>query len=80
MLFRSLFICDGDAGLKVYNVADKYHIDDNQIASFPNINAYDVIPLGDYLFMIGDDGFYQYDYSDLQNIYQVSFIPVVAED
>jgi hypothetical protein len=26
--------------------------------------------------MIGDDGFYQYDYSNLQNIQQVSFIPV----
>lgn len=75
-----LFICDGDAGLKVYNVADKLHIDDNQIASFSNINTFDVIPVNDYLFMIGDDGFYQYDYSDLQNITQISFIPVVKED
>ena len=71
-----LFICDGDAGLKVYNAADKLHIDDNMIARFPNINTYDVIPVGGYLFMIGDDGFYQYDYSDLQDIRQISFIPV----
>jgi len=75
-----LFVCDGDAGLKIYDVTDKYHIDNNQIANFPNINTYDVIPLNDYLFMIGDDGFYQYDYSDIQNIYQISFIPVVKED
>lgn len=74
-----LFVCDGDAGLKVYNVSDKTQIDDHMIASFPNINAYDVIPLNDYLFAIGDDGFYQYDYSDLQNIRQVSFIPVLEE-
>ena len=40
----------------------------------------DVIPFEDYLFMIGDDGFYQYDYSDLQNIQQISFIPVKKED
>jgi hypothetical protein len=26
--------------------------------------------------MIGDGGFYQYDYSDLQNIHQISLIPV----
>ncbi len=71
-----LFVCDGDAGLKVYNAADKLHIDDNMIARFPNINTYDVIPVGGYLFMIGDDGFYQYDYSDLQDIRQISFIPV----
>lgn len=71
-----LFVCDGDAGLKVYNASDKLHIDDNMIARFPNINTYDVIPVGGYLFMIGDDGFYQYDYSDLQDIRQISFIPV----
>jgi len=77
---QTLFVCDGDAGLKVYNVEDKLHIDDHKIASFSNINTFDVIPFNDYLFMIGDDGFYQYDYSDLQNIHQISFIPVVNND
>ncbi|MGM0619449.1 MAG: LVIVD repeat-containing protein [Bacteroidota bacterium] len=71
-----LFVCDGDAGLKVYDVADKHHIDENMLVRFSNINTYDVIPVNDYLFMIGDDGFYQYDYSDLNDIHQVSFIPV----
>lgn len=75
---QTLFVCDGDAGLKIYDVADKLHIDDHQIAAFSNIDTYDVIPVNDYLFMIGDDGFYQYDYSDLQNIQQVSFIPVLV--
>ncbi|MCD6355413.1 MAG: hypothetical protein J7L95_07675 [Prolixibacteraceae bacterium] len=77
---QTLFVCDGDAGLKVYDVTDKLHIDDHMLARFANINTYDVIPLGNYLFMIGDDGFYQYDYSDLQNIHQVSFIPVKKEN
>ncbi len=75
-----LFVCDGDAGLKIYNVADKLHIDDNKIASFPGIKTYDVIPFDNYLFMIGDDGFYQYDYSDIDNIQQISFIPVAANE
>ncbi len=77
---QTLFVCDGDAGLKVYDVEDKLHIDDHKIASFSNINTFDVIPFNDYLFMIGDDGFYQYDYSDLQNIHQISFIPVKKEN
>ena len=77
---QTLFVCDGDAGLKVYDVTDKHHIDEHQIAQFPTINTYDVIPVNGYLFMIGDDGFYQYDYSDLQNINQVSFIPVATEE
>ena len=71
-----LFVCDGEAGLKIYNVEDKMNIDDHKIASFPNIKAYDVIPFNDHLFMIGDDGFYQYDYSNLQSIEQISFIAV----
>lgn len=73
---QTLFVCDGDAGLKIYDVEDKLTIDSHQIARFAGIKTYDVIPFGGFLFMIGDDGFYQYDYSNLQNIQQVSFIPV----
>ena len=75
-----LFVCDGNAGLKVYDASNKTQIDDNIIATFPGINAYDVIPVNDYLFMIGDDGFYLYDYSDLQNIHKIGEIPVFRED
>ncbi len=75
-----LFVCDGDAGLKVYNASDKLNINSNIISTFPGINAYDVIPVNGYLFMIGDDGFYLYDYSDLQNINQLGFIPVVSDN
>ena len=74
----TLFICDGEAGLKVYNAADPRAISQNQIAHFPNIHAFDVIPLTTVLLMIGEDGFYQYDYSDLNNIRQISHIPIVT--
>lgn len=73
---QTLFVCDGDDGLEVYSVEDKLNIDDHMIARFPAIKTYDVIPFGNYLFMIGDDGFYQYDYSNLQNIKFVSQISV----
>ena len=76
---QTLFVCDGDAGLKIYDVTDKSHVDSNMLARFTNINTYDVIPFNKYLFMVGKDGFYQYDYSNLKNIYQVSFIPVKKE-
>ena len=74
-----LFVCDGDAGLKIYNSADPLAISNNMIASFPFINAYDVIPVNNYLFMIGDKGFMLYDYSNIQNIKQIGFIPVVKK-
>lgn len=74
-----LFICDGEAGLKIYNAADPLTINQNMIATFPSINAFDVIPVNDYLFMIGEEGFMLYDYSDIHNIKQIGFIPVVKK-
>ncbi|RKD91446.1 LVIVD repeat-containing protein [Mangrovibacterium diazotrophicum] len=75
-----LFICDGDDGLKVYNAADPLTISSNQLAHFSDIQAVDVIPVGNYLFAIGDGGFYLYDYSDVQNIQLLSQIPVVNSE
>jgi len=72
-----LFVCDGTDGLKVYNAADPYLISENLIATFKDINAYDVIPLGNSLLMIGSDGFYQYDYTNLNSIKLISSIKVV---
>jgi hypothetical protein len=70
-----LFVCDGDAGLKVFN-ASKPDIELPELARFSDINAYDVIPVNNNLFLIGEDGFYQYDYSDLKNIVLLSKIEI----
>jgi hypothetical protein len=71
-----LFVCDGTSGLKVFDASDPLMIIEHQLARFPGIQAYDVIPLGKSLLMIGSDGFYQYDYSDVKNIRQISVISV----
>lgn len=76
---NTLFVCDGTAGLKVYDATDKQAITSHQLAAFPDIKTYDVIPVNGYLFMVGDDGFYLYDYADLQHIKQIGHIPVVKE-
>ncbi len=74
---NTLFVCEGEYGLKVYDATDPYAITSNKVAEFGNIHAFDVIPLSSFLFMIGEDGFYIYDYSDLQNISLLGTIPVV---
>ena len=71
-----LFLCDGQKGLRIFNASDLSMIDQHEIATFEDIKAFDVIPFDNYLFMIGDDGFYQYNYSDINNIYEISHIPV----
>jgi hypothetical protein len=72
-----LFVCDGNAGLKVYNSADAKNLSSNLIYSYPNIKAFDAIPIGDILVLIGDDGLYQYNYSNISNITLMSSILVV---
>ncbi len=74
-----LFICDGDAGLKIYDKSDPLQIHMNQLKHYPDFNTYDVIPFSGVLMMVGADGIYQYDYSDPGNITQISFISVAGE-
>lgn len=76
----TLFICDGADGLKIYDASNPLAIQSNIIAHFDNIDTYDVIPLGDILLLIGQDGLFQYDYSDLENIVLLSHIVVENTD
>lgn len=71
-----LFVCEGESGLKVYDASYESSITSHLIAAFPGINAYDVIPMESFLFMIGEDGFYIYDYSDLNNITILGSLPI----
>ena len=48
----------------------------NIITTFPDIQAYDVIPLNGVLMLIGDDGLHQYDYTDLSDIKLLSTIAI----
>ncbi len=73
-----LFICDGDAGLKVYDATDPMEIIQNQIAHFQDIKTFDVIPVNGLLMMIGSQGLYQYDYSNIDSLKLISQIPVIA--
>ena len=70
----TLFICDGNDGLKAFDAADVSKIDKNMLAHYKDINAIDVIPLGDVLMMVGNDGIFQYDYSNPKEIKLLSQI------
>ena len=76
---ETLFICDGDDGLKTYNISDINKIDQNQIGHHPDVNALDVIPLNNVLMMIGKDGIVQYDYSNPADLKILSKIQVSNE-
>lgn len=77
-----LFLCEGEFGLKVFDATDTYQIAQNLIGRMQNIHAYDVIPYQqeEVLLLVGDDGFYQYDYSDINNIRLLSHLAVVPDE
>jgi len=74
-----LFICDGTAGLKVYDRSDPLDIINKKLAHYPDFFAFDVIPMDGVLMLVGEDGIYQYDYSDPANIVQISHIPITDD-
>lgn len=75
-----LFICDGAAGLKIYDKSDPLQIHMNQIKHYPDFDTFDVIPFNNVLMLVGPGGIYQYDYSDPTNIIQISHIPIVEKE
>ncbi len=75
----ALFICDGTDGLKIYDASDNSKITDNLLAHYESIQAFDIIPFNNVAMMIGEDGLYQYDYSDLSNIKFLSHISISNE-
>jgi hypothetical protein len=73
----TLLICDGDAGLKVYNARDS----ENLIVTdwIKNISTYDVIIDDTRALVIAKDGLYQYDITNINGLILLSFFPVNSE-
>lgn len=56
-----LFVCDGSAGLKVYDASASPEL--TLIDQFEDIETFDVIPLENVLLMVGGETLYQYRYT-----------------
>lgn len=70
-----LFVTEGDDGLKIFDIKDVSKIDQNLLQHMTGFNAYDVIPLNGTLILTGNDGLYQFDYTNLNEIKLLSLIP-----
>ena len=67
-----LFICDGGAGLKLFNATDPFSLE--LIGHFPEIKTHDVILHRKVALLVGRENLYQYDYDDAGNIVLLSMI------
>lgn len=68
----TLFICEGTSGLKVFDAADELNIDKHLVLHRDDFDAYDVIPFNNILYLIGNDGLFQFDYTNRENIVLLS--------
>lgn len=69
-----LFICDGSDGLKVFDNSIPKDVGKNELYHFSNIQARDIILNDGVLVLVGDEGVYQYNYSDPSNISFMSLL------
>ena len=75
-----LFVCEGEYGLKVFDVDDKSNIDQNMLTHLSHIPAYDVIAIDSHLILVGDLGIYQFDYSNPAELKLLSVIATQGDE
>ena len=73
----TLFICDGSAGVKIYNASDVMNL--QEVKHITGIEAYDVIAFNGRALVVAADGLYQYSYADLSNIRLLSKLSVLKQ-
>ncbi|AGA80842.1 LVIVD repeat-containing protein [Echinicola vietnamensis] len=71
-----LYVCEGEYGLKSFNVSDVLKIDENQLEHLKGLNAFDLIPGPKSLIVIGNSVITQYDYSTPSKLKQLSTITI----
>ena len=66
-----LFICDGKSGVRLFDASNPQKL--LPITQLNVADPYDVIAAGGHALVVSEKGLYQFDYSNLNNIRQLSF-------
>ncbi len=75
---KTLFLCEGNFGLKVFDVEDSQNISDHLLSHVKDIDAFDVIalPQAAVAMVVGAGGIHQFDVSDRTDLKELSVIPI----
>lgn len=68
---NKLWVCDGDDGLRIFNASNPETVGNLQAYHYHDIKTRDIILNNGLAIMIAEDGLYQYDYSNPQDIHYV---------
>ncbi len=76
-----LMICEGEFGFKIFDKSDFNNISENELSHINDVYAYDVIaiPGSTIALVIGEDGLFQYDYSNASDPIRLSLISATRE-
>ena len=71
-----LMICEGEFGFKIFDKSDFNNIAENELCHIDSFTAYDVIviPGTTNALVIGEDGLFQYDFSNVSDPVRLSLI------
>lgn len=71
-----LYLCEGDQGLKVFDINDWETIDQNLVAHLQGFFTFDIITIGSrkLAMVIGEDGLHQFDITDPSNLKALSVL------
>lgn len=67
----NLFVCEGAHGVKVFDISNPKTLDERQLDQVKDGHAFDAIVLpgaGNTLLIVGEDGFYQYNFDNPEDL------------
>ncbi len=67
-----VIVCNGESGVEIYDYTNPNSL--NYVSGISGIDAYDVIIQQDKMLLIGQDGLFQYDISNIEQIELISNI------
>jgi hypothetical protein len=65
-------VCNGESGVEIFDYSNPYSL--NYVSGISGIDAYDVIIQNDKMILVGKDGLFQYDISNIEQIELISNI------
>lgn len=67
-----IVVCDGEMGVEIYDFTNPENL--VKVGGISGIDAYDVIIRNAHMFLVGQDGLFQYDISNIEDVELISNI------
>jgi len=67
-----VIVCEGSHGVEIFDFSNLNYLE--KVGGIAGIDAYDVIIKEDHMFLVGEDGLFQYDISNIEDVNLISNI------